>query len=142
MLKNFWYACEFSDRVKDKPVPLMLLGEKLVLYRTQSGKVACLRDRCAHRGDELSRGWVKDDCLHCPYHGWKYNTDGQCVHIPSNLDGQKISKKAKVNASQDGSQTERECACIEITFQDGSFFGFFCFLDKTNMFFFENIIVE
>ena len=98
MLKNFWYACEFSDRVKDKPSPLMLLGEKLVLYRTSSGEVVCLRDKCAHRGDELSRGWVKDDCLHCPYHGWKYNNEGQCVHIPSNLEGQSISKKAKVNS--------------------------------------------
>ena len=79
MLKNFWYACEFSERVSDGPSPLMLLGERLVLYRQKNGGVVCLKDRCAHRGGALSRGRVIDDCLACPYHGWKYDVDGNCV---------------------------------------------------------------
>ncbi|MBT6434654.1 MAG: aromatic ring-hydroxylating dioxygenase subunit alpha [Deltaproteobacteria bacterium] len=98
MLKNFWYACEFSSRVTTSPTPLMLLGEKLVLYRRSSGEVVCLRDKCVHRGDELSRGRVINDCLACPYHGWQYDESGACVHIPSNTEGQSISKKAKVKS--------------------------------------------
>lgn len=96
MLKNFWYACEFSHRVKTAPLPVTVLGESLVLFRQRDGKLVCLKNRCAHRGDELSRGQVRDDCLVCPYHGWKYNAEGQCVHIPSNQAGQNISKKAAV----------------------------------------------
>jgi phenylpropionate dioxygenase-like ring-hydroxylating dioxygenase large terminal subunit len=26
---------------------------------------------------------VEGDCLVCPYHGWHYNREGRCVHIPA-----------------------------------------------------------
>ncbi|MBM2810585.1 MAG: hypothetical protein HW416_1344 [Chloroflexi bacterium] len=39
--------------------------------------------RCAHRGTQLSTGWVEGDDLRCFYHGWKYNADGQCIEQPA-----------------------------------------------------------
>ena len=59
-----------------------LLGEELVIAETSNGVIA-LNDRCPHRSASLSLGWVEDDCIRCPYHGWKYNSDGQCVEIPA-----------------------------------------------------------
>ena len=41
-----------------------------------------MRDLCIHRGTALSLGWVKDDCIVCPYHAWRYDTSGDCVEIP------------------------------------------------------------
>ena len=38
--------------------------------------------RCAHRGTQLSVGWVEDDCIRCRYHGWRYDGSGQCVEQP------------------------------------------------------------
>jgi 5,5'-dehydrodivanillate O-demethylase len=39
--------------------------------------------RCAHRGTQLSVGWVEQDCIRCFYHGWKYDGTGQCVEQPA-----------------------------------------------------------
>ena len=39
--------------------------------------------RCAHRGTQLSTGWVEGDCVRCFYHGWKYDGAGQCVELPA-----------------------------------------------------------
>ncbi len=99
MLKNFWYAVEFSEAVKaNQPVRLTVLGQELVLYRDTKGNPVCMSDLCIHRGGALSDGDVSGDCLICPYHGWKFEPGGACVDIPANLDGVPIPKKARVDA--------------------------------------------
>jgi phenylpropionate dioxygenase-like ring-hydroxylating dioxygenase large terminal subunit len=42
-------------------------------------------------------GEVSNDCVVCPYHGWQYNMDGVCVHIPANQTNIAIPKKARVD---------------------------------------------
>jgi len=49
--------------------------------------VHAFENRCAHRGTQLSTGWVEGDCIRCFYHGWKYDATGQCVRVPSHPDG-------------------------------------------------------
>ncbi|GAA3203468.1 aromatic ring-hydroxylating dioxygenase subunit alpha [Actinocorallia longicatena] len=98
MLKNFWYAVEFSDRVTTKPSKITCLGQKFVLYRKASGQAVCLSDLCAHRGAALSDGWVSGDSIVCPYHGWEYESGGACTRIPANLEGRSIPKKARVDS--------------------------------------------
>ncbi|MBB2944408.1 phenylpropionate dioxygenase-like ring-hydroxylating dioxygenase large terminal subunit [Actinoplanes lutulentus] len=99
MLKNFWYAVEFSDKVTTKPERLTVLGQYLVVYRTpKQGRVVALSDLCVHRGAALSGGTLKDDKIVCPYHGWEYDPDGQCTKIPANLPGRGIPKKARVDS--------------------------------------------
>ncbi|MEU8003002.1 aromatic ring-hydroxylating dioxygenase subunit alpha [Catellatospora sp. NPDC049111] len=98
MLKNFWYAVEFSDRVTVKPARVTVLGQHLALYRTPKGRPVALSDLCVHRGAALSGGWTKDGCIVCPYHGWEYDADGQCTKIPANLPGRAIPKKARVDS--------------------------------------------
>jgi phenylpropionate dioxygenase-like ring-hydroxylating dioxygenase large terminal subunit len=98
MLKNFWYAVEFADRVTTKPLRATCLGQELVLYRTPKGRPVALSDLCVHRGAALSGGWVKGDSIVCPYHGWEYDADGKAVRIPANLEGRPIPKKARVDS--------------------------------------------
>ena len=98
MLKNFWYAVEFADRVTVNPMRVTVLGQHLALYRTPEGKPVALSDLCVHRGAALSGGEVKGDCLACPYHGWEYAPDGQCVKIPANQPGQPMPSKARVDS--------------------------------------------
>ena len=97
MLKNFWYACEFSSKITNKPKRITMLSQDFVLYRDSTGQVVALKDLCAHRGAALSLGKVEGDCIRCPYHGWKYNADGICIEIPSNQPGVLIHKRARVN---------------------------------------------
>lgn len=77
--RNYWYPLIESRRVSSRPTPLRIMGEDLVLFRA-GAKVAALVDRCAHRGARLSKGRVLfPETLSCPYHGWTYNAQGECV---------------------------------------------------------------
>lgn len=97
MLKNFWYACEFSSAVTNKPKQIRMLNQRFVLYRNSQGQVVVLKDQCPHRGAALSLGWVEDSCIRCPYHGWKFQADGRCIDIPANAPEIPIPKKARVD---------------------------------------------
>ena len=98
-LRRFWHPVAESSWVADSPVAVTLLGEGLVLFRS-NGAPRAFSDLCAHRGTRLSLGWVTDDgCLQCPYHGWKYDAEGTCVHIPSQpADAQRIPSRARAIA--------------------------------------------
>lgn len=83
-LANHWYPVAFSSRlVKDTLVPFELLGQPWVLFRDETGSVACVRDECAHRACPLSLGRVIEGRIQCPYHGWEYTGAGECVSMPS-----------------------------------------------------------
>jgi len=94
-LRNCWYVAAYSDEVGQAPLARTLLGEPLVLFRTESGKAVVLEDRCCHRNLPLSMGKREGDCIRCGYHGLKFDAAGQCVEIP----GQKeIPPGTKVKA--------------------------------------------
>jgi len=82
---NLWVAaCRERDLKRDQPFPLILGGERLVLFRDASGWIATLIDRCPHRGVALSLGTLDQGELTCPFHGWRFGGDGQCLHVPWN----------------------------------------------------------
>jgi phenylpropionate dioxygenase-like ring-hydroxylating dioxygenase large terminal subunit len=77
--RNYWYPVIGSRQVGQKPVAVRLLGDNIVLFRAH-GKVSALADRCPHRGTMLSRGRVLfPGTLSCGYHGWTFNSEGECV---------------------------------------------------------------
>jgi phenylpropionate dioxygenase-like ring-hydroxylating dioxygenase large terminal subunit len=61
-------------------------GAELVVWRDNSGKAHVWEDRCPHRGMRLSFGFVRGDHIACLYHGWQYDTAGQCRLIPAHPD--------------------------------------------------------
>ena len=83
-VKNSWYVAAWSEEVSDRqPLARTVIGERLVLFRTQDDQVAALEDRCAHRHMPLSLGRVtEDNKLICAYHGLTYDEQGTCVHVP------------------------------------------------------------
>ncbi len=98
MYKNFWYTCGPSTTITHKPKRLKILGQNLVAYRKDTGEAVVMSDLCIHRGGSLAMGWVEDNCLRCPYHGWKFKDDGTCVEIPSLAKDKSIPRKARVDA--------------------------------------------
>lgn len=94
VLEKDWHAVYLASELKDQPVGVIILGERVALYRSSRG-VHAMQDLCVHRGAMLSKGWVKDDVLVCPYHGWQYDSSGQCVCIPAQPKGEKIPLRAK-----------------------------------------------
>ncbi len=84
LLKNAWYAAAQSSELRrNKPISRIILGEMLVLWRLADGSVATLLDRCPHRNALLSEGTCNGTTIACPYHGWTFDTRGNCVRIPS-----------------------------------------------------------
>lgn len=82
MIPNQWYAILRSEDVRKKPVGITRFSKRLVVYRDTSGKVVCLDDRCPHKGIPLSHGKQHGDLIACPYHGFQFNQQGKCVHMP------------------------------------------------------------
>ena len=84
MIRNQWYVVLSSRQVKPgAPVGVTRLGEKLVFWRDQSGRVHALQDDCPHRGAALSGGKVVGDQIQCPFHGFEFNPDGRCTYLPA-----------------------------------------------------------
>jgi phenylpropionate dioxygenase-like ring-hydroxylating dioxygenase large terminal subunit len=78
-----WHVVAFSKDISEGQLtPTRLLGEELVIWRHE-GKVHVWKDLCIHRGAQLSKGWVVEGTVVCPYHGWRYNCDAKCVLIPA-----------------------------------------------------------
>ncbi len=99
MFINFWYPTLLSKDLTDKPQRVRILSHELVVFRDSSGKAAVLSDTCVHRGGSLAGGKVlKDNCIQCPYHGWRFNSDGVCTRIPSIGINGKIPPRARVDA--------------------------------------------
>ncbi|MEW6277646.1 MAG: aromatic ring-hydroxylating dioxygenase subunit alpha [Candidatus Eremiobacterota bacterium] len=95
MLIRDWHPVARSSDVA--PVaPARLLGEDLVLWRSEAG-VNAWRDLCLHRGTRLSLGRVERGRLVCAYHGWAYEPGGRCVEIPAHP-GQPPPEKACARA--------------------------------------------
>jgi len=70
-----------------------VLGEAILLYRTASGAITALRDRCCHRLAPLSRGRKEGDCVRCGYHGLLFDATGRCIEIPGS---ETVPAKARV----------------------------------------------
>ncbi len=83
VLLNDWHVVAYAPDLKEgKPMAARLLEEDLVLWRT-GDKIHAWRDLCLHRGTRLSLGKVENQALTCPYHGWTYNEEGQCIRFPA-----------------------------------------------------------
>jgi phenylpropionate dioxygenase-like ring-hydroxylating dioxygenase large terminal subunit len=82
ILRRFWYPVMPQIELLGGPKPCQLLGQKLVLWLDQDGQPAAALDRCCHRSAQLSLGTVVEGCIACPYHGWQFDRQGACVHIP------------------------------------------------------------
>ncbi|ATB30956.1 aromatic ring-hydroxylating oxygenase subunit alpha [Melittangium boletus] len=81
-LPHCWFILCTSSELGRKPLARMLQGVPLVLFRAADGKPGALADRCPHRNVPLSLGRVVGGQLQCGYHGWRFDTAGQCRAVP------------------------------------------------------------
>lgn len=80
---NCWWVAAFSDEVGRDLLGRWLLDTPILLYRREDGSVAAIENRCSHRGAPLSLGCLKGDTVQCGYHGFTFDSNGQCVQVPS-----------------------------------------------------------
>ncbi len=91
LLRRYWQPAALSEELPPggAPLPLTLLGEELVLFRDEQGRLGLIDGHCAHRGADLSYGRLEDGGLRCIYHGWLYDVNGKIIDMPGEADGGK-----------------------------------------------------
>src|SRR5438034_9498051 len=109
LMRRYWQPVALAEElpVGGAPLPVRLLGEDLVLFRTsdasplegrvegEGSNVGCLAIHCSHRGADLSYGRLEDGGLRCIYHGWLYDRSGRCLEQPGEPVGSTFHQKIR-----------------------------------------------
>jgi phthalate 4,5-dioxygenase oxygenase subunit len=100
VMRRYWQPAALSDELAGKRpvVPVTLLGEKLVLFRDDEGNLGLIDRHCPHRGADLCHGRLEDNGLRCPFHGWHFDRNGQCVEQPGEPKGSQMHKQIKTTS--------------------------------------------
>jgi phenylpropionate dioxygenase-like ring-hydroxylating dioxygenase large terminal subunit len=97
LMRRYWLPALLSSELEagGAPVRLLLMGEKLVAWRSPKGEVGVMDHRCPHRGASLFFGRNEEEGLRCIYHGWQFSTGGQCVDVPNIPKGDDFKSRVK-----------------------------------------------
>ncbi|KAF1058394.1 Rieske 2Fe-2S domain-containing protein [Burkholderia gladioli] len=100
LMRQFWVpVCLSSELVRDgEPLRIMLLGERLIAFRDTDGKVGVMDHRCPHRCASMYFGRNEQGGVRCVYHGWKFDTEGNCVDMPNVPPEQDFKNRVKARA--------------------------------------------
>jgi len=80
LMRRYWQPAALSEELTaEKPLPVTLLGEELILFRCDGGKPALIGRYCAHQGVDMIYGRVEEDGLRCMYHGWLFDNCGKVI---------------------------------------------------------------
>ena len=86
LMRQYWIPGMLSSELPEpdgQPVRLLLLGEQLVAWRNTDGTIGVMQNACPHRGASMFFGRNEENGLRCVYHGWKFDTAGNCVDMPN-----------------------------------------------------------
>ncbi|MGE4325924.1 MAG: Rieske 2Fe-2S domain-containing protein [Pseudodonghicola sp.] len=100
VLRRYWQPAALTEELNTKRpvVPVRLLGEDLVLFRNEKGELGLIQRHCPHRGADMCFGRLEDNGLRCPFHGWHFNRDGQCVEQPAEPEGSKMHEQIRARS--------------------------------------------
>ena len=100
LLRQYWIpALTPEDLTPDgPPLRIRLLGENLIAFQTTSGAYGLIQNACPHRGASMFFGRNEEDGLRCVYHGWKFDTTGACIDMPSEPAESNFKSKVRTRA--------------------------------------------
>jgi phthalate 4,5-dioxygenase len=100
LMRRYWVPAVYPPDLPSPdcaPIRVRLFGENLVAFRDSAGKPGLIKESCPHRGASLFFGRNEEAGLRCVYHGWKFDTAGNCVDMPN--EPAESDFKAKVKAT-------------------------------------------
>jgi phthalate 4,5-dioxygenase oxygenase subunit len=101
MFRRYWLPVLLSSELPENdcpPVRVQVLSERLIAFRDSDGQLGLIDEFCAHRGISLWFGRNEEGGLRCPYHGWKYDVNGNCTEIPSEPEESGLCNRIKLTA--------------------------------------------
>ncbi|MDB5533624.1 MAG: Rieske (2Fe-2S) protein [Hyphomicrobiales bacterium] len=99
LMRRYWHPIYTDAQLREKPVrKVRILCEDLVLFRDRSGKLGLVQERCPHRMTSLSVGIPEQEGLRCCYHGWLFDSEGQCLEQPLESSTRNFKDRVKIKA--------------------------------------------
>ena len=108
LMRHYWqpvalvdeFDAALSPDMAVRPVKAVrALGQDLVLFKDASGAFGLLDRDCPHRGADLSFGRRESaeqgGGLRCPFHGWKFAVNGQCLETPAEPASNRMCERIK-----------------------------------------------
>ncbi|HPG25254.1 MAG TPA: Rieske 2Fe-2S domain-containing protein [Myxococcota bacterium] len=101
-----WYPVAWSRELAvGEALARRYFARDLLLFRGESGEAHVLDAYCPHLGAHLGVGGrVVGDTIQCPFHGWRFGGDGDCVEVPY--------AKRRPQAARVGAYPTRESAGV------------------------------
>ena len=100
-LRCFWQPILLASELPAPdcdPVRVRVLGERLVAFKDSDGKIGLLDEVCPHRRVSLFWGRNEQSGLRCVYHGWKFDTGGNCIDMPSEPEEYEFKRRVQTTA--------------------------------------------
>jgi phthalate 4,5-dioxygenase oxygenase subunit len=101
LFRCYWLPVLLSEELPGPdcpPVRVEILSERLIAFRDTKGRLGLIDEFCPHRGPSLWFARNEECGLRCPYHGWKFDVNGQCVDVPSEPAESGYAKKIKLTS--------------------------------------------
>lgn len=96
LFRRFWVPILITNELPAPdcdPVRVRIMGENLVAFKDTEGRIGLIDEFCSHRGVSLWFGRNEECGIRCPYHGWKFDFEGNCIELPSEGDNKKMMSK-------------------------------------------------
>ena len=90
-----WFIVAESREIDNGPIGVTFFGRDFALYRGESGNPVMPEAYWKHMGTHLAKNTsamlivadvggkhVEGDSIRCPYHGWRYSSEGLVDDIP------------------------------------------------------------
>jgi phenylpropionate dioxygenase-like ring-hydroxylating dioxygenase large terminal subunit len=100
-MRRYWMPALLASELPhpdSDPVRVRLLGEDLIAFRDTTGAVGLIQNNCPHRGASLFFGRNEEAGIRCVYHGWKFDTEGNCIDMPNEPAESDFKTKVKATA--------------------------------------------
>jgi nitrite reductase/ring-hydroxylating ferredoxin subunit len=101
LMRRYWIPFLQSEDLPEPdcaPMRVKLLSEKLIVFRDTQNRIGLIDEFCAHRGASLWFGRNEESGIRCPYHGWKYDVNGECIELPSEPAGSELCNQMRLKS--------------------------------------------
>jgi nitrite reductase (NADH) small subunit len=79
---RFVSVCELGDLPVGLGRAFRVGGHAVAVFRTRTGKVFAVANRCPHKGGPLADGMLAGDQVVCPLHAFRFDPDGGACDQP------------------------------------------------------------
>ncbi len=84
---NSWVPVALTSQVRDPGdvCVIEVTGQSIIITRNKAGELRAFYNVCRHRGTlmlDAECTELRGGRIHCPYHRWAYDLDGNCIGTP------------------------------------------------------------